>query len=88
MHFGNSLAAWGDALLCSQRTFSRRAALGTAGVVAAYTVWIQVVRQVTGVRCYEAMRTRGSASDASGVPPAAQQAAHECAPPLSVAAGT
>ena len=48
MHVGNSLAAWGDALLVRERTFSARAGVGAVAVTSGYAVWIQVVRQVTG----------------------------------------
>ena len=48
MHGWNSLAAWGDAALCRQRTFSTRAGRLALGLVVAYTVWIQVVFHVHG----------------------------------------
>lgn len=48
MHGWNSLAAWGDALLCRQRTFSGRAGRLALGLVVAYTLWIQVVFHMHG----------------------------------------
>jgi hypothetical protein len=48
MHVWNSIAAWVDALLCKQRTFSSRAARLSLAFSAAYTLWIQLVRQVVG----------------------------------------